>query len=107
MNQLCIFGDSLTGVENLRRQLSSVLDVEVRKVDQVARKVPGPFTLFDVNLNDAAYVTPLKTWIDRKPKDAKVIFVTEKESRLQNTRAFAMGATDIVHRPVEARALLA
>lgn len=107
MNQLCIFGDSLTGAENLRRQLAGVLEVEVQKVDQIARKAPGPFTLFDVNLNDAAYVTTLKKWIDRKPKDARVIFVTEKESRLQNTRAFAMGATDIVHRPIDARALLA
>src|SRR5262245_44392294 len=102
MNRLSIFGESLTGLENLRRQLSSVLDVDIHKVEQVAGKAPGPFTLFDVNLDDAAYLTRLKPWIDQRPADAKVIFVTEKESRLQNTRAVAMGATDIVHRPIDA-----
>jgi putative nucleotidyltransferase with HDIG domain len=107
MDQLHIFGESLQGAENLRRQLAGVLDVEINRLEHFNRRPPGAFMLFDCELNDAAYSAPLKQWLERKPKNARVVFVTDKESRLQNMRAFALGATDVVHRPLDVRALLA
>ena len=67
----------------------------------------GQYTVFDFNLNDTTHLLKLKDKLKSRPKDAKVIFVTEKTSRLQETRALAIGATDVIHRPVDGRALLA
>ena len=41
-----------------------------------------------------------------RPRDGKVIFVTDADSRIETTRAFAIGATDVIHRPVDGHALL-
>src|SRR5438445_13894220 len=41
-----------------------------------------------------------------KPKNAKAIFLADKTSRIETIRAYAIGATDILHRPIDAKALL-
>jgi DNA-binding response OmpR family regulator len=66
----------------------------------------GPFNVFDINLNDAEHILKLRDKLKARSKDSKIIFVTDKASRLQETQAFAIGATDIIHRPVDARTLL-
>jgi putative nucleotidyltransferase with HDIG domain len=48
----------------------------------------------------------LKEWLTRKPAHAKAIFITDKTSHLENTRAVAIGATDVLHQPIDGRALL-
>jgi len=63
--------------------------------------------VFDVNLDDEAPLLKLKEWLKRKPSNAKAIFILDKASHLQHTRAYALGATDIVHEPVNGRDLLA
>jgi putative nucleotidyltransferase with HDIG domain len=107
MNQVCVFGGSSADGEMLRRQLSGIVEFAFNRIDDIERVPPGQFTLFDCDLNDTARVAALKEWLRRKPNEGKVIFVTEKASRLQNTRAFAIGATDVLHRPFNGRDLLA
>ena len=48
----------------------------------------------------------LKEWLRCKPANAKAIFLTDRQSHLQDARAHALGATDILHRPVNGRELL-
>ena len=50
----------------------------------------------------APHLLELKTWLSRKPKDGKVVFITDKASHVQAIQAQALGATDIVHRPLDA-----
>ena len=67
---------------------------------------PGQYSLVDFEFARVSDIPILKEWIRNKPKGAKLIFVTNKASHLQTTRASAIGATDIVHHPVEPQVLL-
>jgi len=68
---------------------------------------PGQYVVVGINLNDLARISDVKDWLRRKPKDTKVIFIVDKASRLEAARAYAIGATDLVHRPIDGKALLA
>jgi putative nucleotidyltransferase with HDIG domain len=48
----------------------------------------------------------LKAWLAKKPKDAKAIFVLNKASHVDVVRANAIGATQVVRRPLNERELL-
>jgi HD-GYP domain-containing protein (c-di-GMP phosphodiesterase class II) len=67
---------------------------------------PGQYTIVGINLGDIDKIHDLKQWLKRKTKDAKLIFITGSGSRLEAARAYALGATDLVHRPIDATALL-
>ena len=54
----------------------------------------------------APHLLELKEWLKRKPKAGKVIFVIDKASRTEEIQANALGATDVIHRPINGRALL-
>ena len=49
----------------------------------------------------------VKRWLKRRPKHGKVVFITETGSRLELVRAYAVGATEFVNRPVDASSLIA
>ena len=48
----------------------------------------------------------LKEWMKSKPKGGKVIFATQPGSRVETTQAYALGATDVVTSPIDAKELL-
>jgi putative nucleotidyltransferase with HDIG domain len=106
VHQISIIWDAGARLDDLHRQLAGAFDIEFSPLEAILDATPGQYTVFDIDLNDSSRVLTLKDWLRRKPKDAKVIFVTDKGSRLQETRAYAIGATDVTHRPLDGRALL-
>jgi putative nucleotidyltransferase with HDIG domain len=68
---------------------------------------PQPHTLIDIDLGNHPALLRLKEWLKGKPENAKIIFLADRASRLQEARAYALGATGIIHRPVDRHALLA
>lgn len=93
--------------ERLRKELANLFEVEFKPIERSLDSKLGSFNVFDIDLNDPTHLLELKTRLKDRPKDAKVVFVTDKSSHLQDTRAYAIGATDVIHRPIDARALLA
>lgn len=67
---------------------------------------PGQFTIIGVDLTDSVRIHELKIWLKCRPANARVIFVTEKGSRLEAAQACALGATDLVHRVIDVGATL-
>jgi putative nucleotidyltransferase with HDIG domain len=106
MHQISIIGDAGARPDELRRQFAGIFEIEFTPLESVLDATPGHYTVFDIDLNDGSQLLSVRDWLTRKPKDAKVIFVTDKASRLQDTRAYAVGATDVVHRPIDGRTLL-
>jgi putative nucleotidyltransferase with HDIG domain len=106
MHQISFFGDVRVNRDRLRQQLASLCEIEFKPVESSLDSKLGPFNVFDINLNDAEHILKLRDKLKARSKDTKIIFVTDKASRLQETQAFAIGATDIIHRPVDARTLL-
>ena len=107
MNQVAYFGDLCRNRDRLRTQLASLFEIEFKPLESSLESRLGQYTVFDFDLNDTKHLLKLKDKLKSRPKDAKVIFVTEKASRLQDTRALAIGATDVIHRPFDGSALLA
>ena len=106
MRQITYFGNFRGNRDRLSQQLAGLFEIEFRPLESSLDSPLGQCSVFDFDLNDPTHLLKLKDKLKTRPKDAKVIFVTEKASRLQETRALAIGATDVVHRPVDARILV-
>jgi putative nucleotidyltransferase with HDIG domain len=106
MNRLSFVSDSTFDAERLRRQLAGLLDVHFVELAGIHQSRPGRFTVVSANFTNASHLLDLKEWVKAKPKDGKVIFATQPGSRLEQTQAYALGATDVVSSPIDAKELL-
>ena len=106
MHQISVIGNTRACPDELRRQLGGLFEIQFQRLCATLDTKPRKHTLIDIDLRDEPKLVPLKDWLKSKPKDAKVIFVTDRASRLQDMRAYALGATAIVHRPIVERMLL-
>lgn len=106
MRQTTLVGDTGVDPRYLPRQLAGIVEIDFQPFDQALRSKPGNSIIFDIDLSRESRLLPLKEWLRRKPASGKVIFIVDKSSHLQNTRACALGATDILHRPIDGRKLL-
>jgi HD-GYP domain-containing protein (c-di-GMP phosphodiesterase class II) len=108
MQRIAVVAHSKEGQNSLQRQLARVGDIEFLLLDEALRSDrPGGSTVFDLDLEGDAPFVDLRDWLKRRPANAKAIFITDRTSHLQHTRAYALGATDVVHRPFDGRTLLA
>ena len=100
-------GDEKANPEKLRSRLAGIVDIHFEPLEVATKAEPSLSAVFDTDLNNEPRLQRLKEWLKRKPANAKAIFLTDKSSHLQQTRAYALGATDILYRPVDGRELLA
>jgi putative nucleotidyltransferase with HDIG domain len=109
MNHLSVLCDSPADAQCVRQGSVGIFETRFLPADHRLREAewPGQYIVIGINLNDLMRISDVKHWLRRKPKDAKVIFIVDKASRLEAARAYAIGATDLVHRPVDGKALLA
>jgi putative nucleotidyltransferase with HDIG domain len=107
MHHVTFIGEARADLNALRRQFAGVLDIDFVPLDQALRSNPGASIIFDVRLNNEAALLNVKEWLGRKPANAKAVFLIDKASLLQRTRAYALGATDVLQLPINSRELLA
>jgi len=105
--QVALIGDSPASENALRRQLAGVAEVAFCALENALKSPLVKSSVLDIDLENDQSIVRVKDWLKRKSANAKAIFITDKASHLQNTRAYGIGATDVVHRPVQARAVLA
>jgi putative nucleotidyltransferase with HDIG domain len=106
ISNLAIFTDAAPKREAIRRQLAGAFALTFFDLDHIHAAETQPHLLFDINFRNCPRLLELKEWLNHKPKDGKVVFVTDKASHVQAIQARALGATDIVHRPLDASALV-
>jgi putative nucleotidyltransferase with HDIG domain len=106
MHQLIVVGDRRAGPSEITAALAGQFEVKFHPLDAVSGFPPGHHTLIDVDLDDATQLLTIKEWLNRKPKEAKIVFVTSKASRLQEARAAALGGTGTIHHPIDRVTLL-
>jgi response regulator RpfG family c-di-GMP phosphodiesterase len=107
MNALSIIAESSEKKEFLRDTLSEAFESNFIEFADLGKSAPGLCTLIDLDLSNVRYVPYLKKWLECRPDGAKVVFVVDKTSRAQAERAFAIGASDVAHRPVQSSELIA
>jgi hypothetical protein len=64
--------------EEVTRRLADLFEIDFQQLPAVFDLTPKHHTLIDIDLNNDPQLLPLKEWLKRKPKDAKVVFVTER-----------------------------
>lgn len=106
MNHLSIFVSASTDIKAIRQQLADVFELRFLSLDQIQHMTPEQYLVFDINMHDGPHLLELKEWLKKKPKGGKVIFVIDKSLRTEKIQAQALGATDVIHRPINGRALL-
>jgi len=106
VNHLSIFIDGKTKTEAIQRQLAGVFDLQFRSLDKIHEMAPEPYLVFDIDMRDSRHLMETKEWLKRKPKDSKVVFVIDETRRGEKIQAQALGATDVIHRPIDGKALL-
>jgi putative nucleotidyltransferase with HDIG domain len=106
MNRLLLVGSSEFDASRLRREVAGILDVDSIPLASLEKTAPGPMILVDSNLQRSESLLPLKEWLKAKPAAAKVIFAVRPDSHLEVTQALALGATEVIARPIDTRALL-
>jgi putative nucleotidyltransferase with HDIG domain len=106
MNHLSIFSDSPRNAEDIRKSLAGIFEIQFVRYEDILDIDPAPYTIVDINLKESDRLLDLKDWLERKPRDGKTIFVIDKVSHLESVRAHALGANDVVHRPIDGQTLL-
>ena len=107
MDKLTIIGAAKPAFDSIIKEIADVVDCEFKLFGAALGAPPGQFTLIDIDLEEESQLVSLKNWLAGKPDGAKIIFVTDKSSHLQGTRASAIGGTDAIHRPFNGSMLLA
>ena len=105
MSKLAILTDTAPKQEVIRRQLGGIFELTFVDLDRIQAADFRPNLLLDINLRDNPRLPDVKAWLSRRPKDGKAIFVTDKASHIEAIQAHALGATGIVHRPLDGYAL--
>jgi putative nucleotidyltransferase with HDIG domain len=105
-HHLTLIAEALAGHMDLREQLDGVVNIELQPFEQALCSPPGAAFILDIDLAKGSHLQAVKEWLARKPTKARAIIAVDKSSHLQQARAFALGATDILARPLEGRELL-
>ena len=106
MNRLSIISDSVEGAGHISDQLAGIFDTRFFRRHDISNVEPEQYTIVDLDLADNLHLADLRLWLKRRPKSAKVIFAVEHGAHRQEVQAFAIGATDLVLRPIKAKTLL-
>ncbi len=106
MDTLLLVCDSPARSEDIRKTLADSFAIEFVEFGQFKSVAPGKLILVDVDLKRITRVLALKEWLKGKPEGGKVIAVTDKSSHIEGIRANAIGASEVVHRPINGASIL-
>ncbi len=104
-NRLSVITDAPPKRDAIRRELGASFDLTFLGLDDVRGVLREPCLLFDIDFSNNRRLLDLKDCLKRKPKETRTIFVTDRASRAQTIQAQALGASDVVHHPLDAKTL--
>jgi putative nucleotidyltransferase with HDIG domain len=105
INRLSVFTDATQKREAIRRQVGAFFDLVFLDLNQFQSAELQPHLLCDIDFKNSERLLQLKECLKRRPKGSKVVFVTDKACRIQAVQAQALGATEMVHPPLDANVL--
>jgi putative nucleotidyltransferase with HDIG domain len=106
MYQLSIVSDSADSARHISGQLASVFEAQVIHRDGVPAANPTKYTFVDIDLSNSSNFSDLRLRLKPPTESRVVIFAVDEGVRHQAVQAYALGATDLVHRPIDGATLL-
>ena len=86
--------------------MAGIFQIRFHRFDNIRDAAPDQYVIVDINLKENTRILDLKDWLKHRPRNGKAIFVTDKASHFETVRAQAIGATDVVHRPIDGKMIL-
>jgi len=105
-DRLFIVSDSRDSAEDIRRHLGGMFESQFFPRYGLPHATPTKYTIVDLDLTDGSYLSDLRLWLQRRPKDGKAIFAVEQGVLRQAVQAYAVGATDVLDRPLNRKMIL-
>jgi putative nucleotidyltransferase with HDIG domain len=106
MNCISIIFDSVEQAQLIDRQLGTLFQTRLFPRGELPSEAPLEYTVVDIDLTDGLHLADLRTWLARRPACGKAIFAVDHGVNRQAVQAYAVGATDILERPIDRRRLL-
>jgi putative nucleotidyltransferase with HDIG domain len=106
MHRLSIISDSAESARQISSGLTAVFETQVMRRDRIPAGQPTTYTFVDIDLTNTSNLSDLRLRLRPSPDARVVIFAVDEGDRHQAVQAFALGATALVHRPVDAALLL-
>ena len=106
MHRLSIVSDTADSAECINRQLRSVFETQTVRRDRLSDAEPTKYTIVDIDLANNSSFSDLRLWLKPPPANRVVLFGVDEGVRHQAVQAYALGATDLVGRPIDGTVLL-
>jgi putative nucleotidyltransferase with HDIG domain len=106
MDRLAVISDSVDDAASIGGQLVGHFQTQCFHRHDIAPAKPGEYTIVDIDLANSSNLFGLGQWLKRGPQNRKVIFAVDRGIRHQAVQAYAIGATDLVPRPIDRNMLL-
>jgi putative nucleotidyltransferase with HDIG domain len=108
-NSVLLISDNIQRSVSVAEEFSRWFDVEtIGLYDDYESQDQNPvFLIVDVDLSDRKIIDPLNSIINSNSKTKIRIFTVRKNKRSENFQANALGATDLLFRPVNTEAIRA
>jgi putative nucleotidyltransferase with HDIG domain len=106
MRRITVISGSAEHAGDLKLRLAVFFAAEFYRPEELSHAEPEEFALVDINLKDVAQIASLKHWLLRRPQHGQAIFGVDRGSRHDSIQAYAIGATDVIARPIDSRLLL-
>ena len=100
-----VVSDSAERVSELKTRLSGFFQADYLCIDELSCSKPGEFSVVDIDLRHQTRVGSVKHWLKARPVGSKVFVGVDHASHLESTQAYAIGATCLMSRPIDGRAL--
>ncbi|MEZ5785863.1 MAG: HD domain-containing protein [Xanthobacteraceae bacterium] len=102
---LCIVSERRIEPTRFSEPLSHLFSLHVLQLRDLPNSEPDPFVFVDIDLSSPRDPVPLRYWLQCRSTPGPTIFAVDRHSRIQIVRAFSLGASDILFRPVTGQAL--
>jgi putative nucleotidyltransferase with HDIG domain len=104
MKRVAVITDSAERAARLKARLNGFLEAEFFQLDEPPDTLPRA-TLVDINLRDPGQTSQLKLWSQRRPASEELVVAVDRDCHRDAIQAYAMGATDLMPRPIDGRLL--
>jgi putative nucleotidyltransferase with HDIG domain len=105
MKPIAVVTDSVERAAQLKARLRDLLATEFFRLDELPIVPAGEATLVDIDLRDPQQTSQLKHWSQGRPPSEKLILAVDRDCHRDVIQAHALGATDLLPRPVDGRLL--
>jgi len=106
MDRLCVIADNSELARDVGARLRGLFEPSIFTLDRLPEALPAEYTFVDVDLRKGA-CSDLRSWLKRRPRDARVVFCVRRDSHAEAVQAHAIGATGLIARPYTADGLRA